>query len=157
MKKVLIAIDYNPTAQGVAEIGYSLAESMNGETTLLHVVSDYTYYSSLDYSPIMGFDSFSNLGMLQTNTVVELKNAAQKYLEKIKLFLNDSSINTIIKDGDSGNAIIETSKEINAEVIVMGSHSRRGLEKILMGSVAEKVLRNSSIPIFIIPVKEKNA
>ncbi|MEO8719983.1 MAG: universal stress protein [Ginsengibacter sp.] len=157
MKKVLIAIDYNPTAQGVAEIGYSLAKSMNAETTLLHVVSDYTYYSSLDYSPIMGFDSFSNLGMLQTNTVVELKNAAQKYLEKIKLFLNDSSINTIIKDGDSGNAIIETSKEINAEVIVMGSHSRRGLEKILMGSVAEKVLRNSSIPIFIIPVKEKNA
>jgi nucleotide-binding universal stress UspA family protein len=36
----------------------------------------------------------------------------------------------------------------------MGSHSRRGLEKILMGSVAEKVLRNSRIPLFIIPVVE---
>jgi nucleotide-binding universal stress UspA family protein len=69
MKKILIAIDYNPTAQNIAQTGYSLAKSMNAEVTLLHVVADYTYYSSLDYSPILGFDSFSNLGMIQTNTV----------------------------------------------------------------------------------------
>lgn len=154
MKKILIAIDYNPTAKNVAETGYSLAKSMNAEITLLHVVADYTYYSSLDYSPIMGFDSFSNLGMLQTNTVVELQSAAQKYLEKIKSHLGDAAIKTIVKDGDSGDAIVEASKELNADVIVMGSHSRRGLEKILMGSVSEKVLRNSHIPLFIIPVSE---
>ena len=155
MKKILIAIDYNPTAQNIAETGYSLAKSMNAEITLLHVVADYTYYSSLDYSPIMGFDSFSNLGMLQTDTVTELQSAAQKYLEKIKAHLGDPSIKTIVKDGDSGDAIIDAAKELNADVIVMGSHSRRGLEKILMGSVAEKVLRNSRIPLFIIPVVEK--
>jgi nucleotide-binding universal stress UspA family protein len=43
---------------------------------------------------------------------------------------------------------------LDVDVIVMGSHSRRGLEKILMGSVAEKVLRNSTLPLFIIPVVE---
>lgn len=154
MKKVLIAIDYNPTAQNIAETGYSLAKSMNAEITLLHVVADYTYYSSLDYSPIMGFDSFSNLGMLQTNTVTDLQSAAQEYLKKIKTHLGDPAIKTIVKDGDSGDAIIDAAKELNADVIVMGSHSRRGLEKILMGSVAEKVLRNSQIPLFIIPVVE---
>jgi nucleotide-binding universal stress UspA family protein len=154
MKKILIAIDYNPTAQNIAETGYSLAKSMNAEITLLHVVADYTYYSSLDYSPIMGFDSFSNLGMLQTNTVTELQSAAQDYLKKIKTHLGDPAIKTIVKDGDSGDAIIDAAKDLNADVIVMGSHSRRGLEKILMGSVAEKVLRNSRIPLFIIPVVE---
>lgn len=155
MKKILIAIDYNPTAQQVAEAGYSLAKSMNAEVTLLHVVADSTYYSSLDYSPIMGFDSFSNLGVLQTNTVVELQNAAQDYLEKTKKYLGAESANSIVKDGDTGDAIIETAKELNADIIVMGSHSRRGLEKMLMGSVAEKVLRRSAIPLFIIPVKKE--
>ena len=154
MKKILISIDYNPTAQDVAKKGYELAQSMNAEVTLLHVVADYTYYSSLDYSPIMGFDSFSNLGVLQTNTVTELQNAAEDYLNKTKSSLGDDSIKIIVKDGDSGQAIINAAKEYEADVIVMGSHSRRGLEKILMGSVAEKVLRNSTLPLFIIPVVE---
>ncbi|MGN6195687.1 MAG: universal stress protein [Ginsengibacter sp.] len=154
MKKILIAIDYNPTAQNIARSGYSLAKSMNAEVTLLHVVADYTYYSSLDYSPILGFDSFSNLGMIQTNTVTELQNAAKDYLQKMKSFLGDDAIQIITKDGDSGDSILDAAKETNADIIVMGSHSRHGLDKILMGSVAEKVLRNSRIPLFIIPVVE---
>lgn len=154
MKKVLIAIDYNPTAQNIAKKGYDLAKSMNAQVILLHVVADYTYYSSLDYSPIMGFDSFSNLGVLQTNTIVDLQNAAHDYLDKTKGYLEDSSIQTIVKDGDFGQAIVDAAKELDVDVIVLGSHSRRGLEKILMGSVAEKVLRNSPVPLFIIPVTE---
>jgi len=154
MKKVLIAIDYNPTARHIAKKGYELAKSMNAQIILLHVVADYTYYSSLDYSPIMGFDSFSNLGILQTDTVTELQHAAQDYLDKTKQYLGGEDIQTIVKDGDSGQAIIDAAKELDVDVIVMGSHSRRGLEKILMGSVAEKVLRNSSLPLFIIPVVE---
>ena len=155
MKKVLIAIDYNPTAQKIAETGYSLAKSMNAEITLLHVVADFTYYSSLDYSPIMGFDSFSTMGMVQTNTVAELEKAALEYLEKTKKHLDDASIKTLVRDGDSGDAIIEAANELKADVIVLGSHSRRGLDKILMGSVAEKVLRHSKTPLFVIPVSEK--
>jgi nucleotide-binding universal stress UspA family protein len=155
MQKVLIAIDYNPTAQHIAKKGYELAKSMNAQIILLHVVADYTYYSALDYSPIMGFDSFSNLGILQTDTVTELQRAAQDYLDKTRQYLGGEDIQTVVKDGDSGQAIIDAAKELDVDVIVMGSHSRRGLEKILMGSVAEKVLRNSSLPLFIIPVVEK--
>lgn len=155
MKKILIAIDYNPTAQKIAETGYALAKSMNAQVVLLHVVADYTYYSSLDYSPIMGFDNFSNLGAIQANTVVELENAAHEYLEKSKSHLCDTTIQTLVKDGDTGDAILEAAKNLQADVIVLGSHSRRGLDKILMGSVAEKVLRHSKVPLFIIPVNEK--
>lgn len=156
MKKILIALDYDPTAKRIAEAGYELAKSMGAEVILLHVVADYTYYSSLDYSPIMGFDQFSNLGAVQMDSVTELENAAHEYLEKSKAHLGDPSIKTLIKDGDSGEAILEASKSLEVDLIVLGSHGRKGLDKILMGSVAEKVLRNSKIPLFIIPINGKN-
>lgn len=153
MKKVLIALDFDPSAQKIAETGYELAKSMNAQVILLHVVADATYYSSLNYSPIMGFDSFSNLDIVQTDAVTGLKEAAQNYLDKSKHYLGDETIQTIIKDGDFGEGILEAATEMNADIIVMGTHSRSGLDKILMGSVAEKVLHKSSIPLFIIPTK----
>ena len=67
MKKILIALDYDPTAQKVAETGHKLAKAMNARTILLHVISDATYYSSLNYSPIMGFGGFSNADTIQTD------------------------------------------------------------------------------------------
>ncbi|HEY5370835.1 MAG TPA: universal stress protein [Hanamia sp.] len=157
MKKILIAIDYNPTAKIIAASGFELAKSMNAEVVLLHVVADYTYYSSLDYSPVLGFDSFSNLGAIQTNTVLELQNAAKDYLEKIKRQLGGNSIQTLVKEGDTGDAILEAANDSNADIIVMGTHGRRGLDKILMGSVAEKVMRHSKVPLFIIPSKESES
>jgi nucleotide-binding universal stress UspA family protein len=159
MKKILIAVDYDPSAQQIAETGYALAKSMNAQVVLLHVTSDYVYYSSLDYSPILGYDSFSNLGALQTNAVEELAKAAENYLQATKQHLGDDSIRTVVKDGDFGEVILEVAEEMNIDIIVLGTHGRRGLDKILMGSVAEKVLRNSQIPMFIIPTKkdeEKN-
>jgi len=153
MKKVLIALDYDPTAQKVVETGHKLARALNARTILLHVVSDATYYSSLNYSPIMGFGGFSNVGTIQTDTAEELEKAAQKYLDKIRDHLDDERIETIVSNGDFGETILKTATKLNVDIIVMGTHSRRGLEKILVGSVAEKVLRHSLVPLFIIPTK----
>ncbi len=151
MKKILIALDYDPSAQNIAEKGYELASGMNASVILLHVVSDPTYYSSLNYSPIMGFDSFSNLDVVQTGAADSLKKAAQGYLDKTREFLGGSNITSIIKEGDFGDGILEAAQETGADIIVMGTHSRRGIDKILMGSVAEKVLHHSTVPLFIIP------
>ncbi len=49
----------------------------------------------------------------------------------------------------------EFAKEQHADIIVMGSHSRRWLENILMGGVTEKVLHHTTIPLFIVPTKPK--
>ena len=54
VKKVLIALDYNPTAQKVAEVGFSTAKAMNADIVLLHVISDAVYYSSIEYSTYYG-------------------------------------------------------------------------------------------------------
>lgn len=151
MKKILIALDYNPSAQKVAEIGHRLAKSMNAKVVLLHVVSDFTYYSSLNYSPIMGFDSFSNA--IETEGGTELKRVAQNFLERSKEHLNDDTIQTTVRSGEFAKTILDTAEELEADIIVMGTHSRRGLEKILLGSVAEQVLKHSLIPLFIIPTR----
>ncbi len=151
MKKVLIALDYNPTAQKIAETGYGLAKAMNAQTILLHVISDPIYYSSLNYSPIMGFDSFSNV--VETDTAEKLTKTAQNYLDKSKQYLGDQRIQTVVRKGVFGETILNTAIELKVDIIVMGTHSRRGLEKILVGSVAENVLHHSLIPLFIIPTK----
>ena len=153
MKKILIALDYNPSAQKVAETGYDLAKALKARTILLHVTSDATYYSSLNYSPIMGFGSFSNV--VETDTAEELKKVAQDYLDKSKQHLGDEKIQTVVKNGVFGETILKTATELKVDIIVMGTHSRRGLEKILVGSVAENVLHHSSIPLFIIPTKTR--
>ena len=155
-KKVLIALDYNPTAQKVAEVGFSMAKAMNAEVILMHVISDPVYYSSAEYSPVMGFNGFLESGQWQLNSIDGLKKASQQFLNKSKLHLGDKTIQTLVKEGDFAESILQTAKDMHADIIVMGSHSRKWLENILIGSVTEKVLHNTSIPLFIIPTKKRN-
>ncbi|MCX6234076.1 MAG: universal stress protein [Bacteroidetes bacterium] len=156
MTKVLIALDYDPTAQKVAELGFSLAKTMGAEVILLHVISDPVYYSSAEYSPIMGFNGFMETGPLQLNSVDALKRASLHFLDKSRHHLGDKSIQTLVEEGDLAESILKTAKDLHVDVIVMGSHSRKWLEKIVMGSVTEKVLSHTSIPLFIIPTKRHN-
>jgi nucleotide-binding universal stress UspA family protein len=156
VKKVLIALDYNPTAQKVAEEGFSIAKAMNAEIILLHVISDLVYYSSTEYSPIMGFTGFMDTGPVQLDSLNSLKEAALHFLDKSRLHLGDKSIQTIVKEGDFAESILDAAKEVHADIIILGSHSRKWLENVVMGSVTEKVLRHTPIPLFIIPTKKQN-
>ena len=154
MKKVLIAMDYDPTAQKIAEQGFKLAKAMGAEVVLLHVISDPVYYTSREYSPIMGFDGFLEMDPMLLKGIDGLKKASQEFLNKSKQHLGDESIHTLVKEGDFGETILKTAKEVHADTIVLGSHSRKWLENIVMGSVTEKVLHHTSIPLFIIPTKK---
>ena len=156
MKKVLIALDYNPTAQKVAEVGFSVAKSMNAEITLLHVITDPVFYATSGYSPIMGFQGFVDVSPLQLSSVQGLKEASLKFLEASKIHLGDKTIQTIVKEGDFADSILATAKELKADVIVIGSHSRKWLENVIMGSVTEKVLHHTPIPLLIVPTKKSN-
>lgn len=155
INKVMIALDYDPTAQKVAEVGYTLAKSLGAEIILLHVVSDPIYYSTPGYSPIMGFEGFTETVSIQLNSMEALKNASLAFLERSKQHLGDDAIQTLVTDGDSAESILKAAKENHADIIVMGSHSRRWLDEILMGSVTEKVLHHTSIPLYIVPTKNK--
>jgi nucleotide-binding universal stress UspA family protein len=154
MKKVLIALDYNPTAQKVAETGYLLAKSLDAEVTLLHVITDPAFYTTSGFSPVMGYNGFVDVGPTILESTEGLKDASLQYLDKTRKHLKDSSIHTLVNEGDTAETILKTAEDLHANVIVMGSHSQKWLENILMGSVTEEVLKKSSIPLFIIPTKK---
>lgn len=78
-----------------------------------------------------------------------LKNFSIKHL-------GDDAIQTIVKEGDFAESILQAAKESHADVIVMGTLSQKWLENLVMGSVTEKVLRHTTKPLFIIPTKKQS-
>ena len=145
INKVLIALDYDETAQKVAEIGFAMAQAMNAETILLHVISEQpVYYSSYTY-----------MRELSVNIMGDLKVSTQKFLDKTKKHLGDESIKTVLKEGEISEMILKAAREMKVDMIVMGTHSRKWLENILLGSVAADVLKKSDLPMFIVPTKKR--
>ena len=155
MKKVIIALDYDPTAQKVAEEGFSMAKAMNAKVTLLHVITDPVFYATSGFSPIMGFSGYVDVSPTILDSIDGLKDASLQYLDKIRQHLGDKTIQTMVKEGDFADSILNTAKEMNTDVIVLGSHSRKWLENILVGSVTEKILSQTNIPLFIVPTKQR--
>jgi nucleotide-binding universal stress UspA family protein len=153
MKKILIALDYSQSAQKIAEVGYSLGKAMGAEITLLHVMEDSTYYSILEYPPVGDFMGFNHteISRLFNNGQRE---AMLQFLDQTKRFLGDASIQTILKDGEFAETILNFAKEIQAGLIVMGSHSKGWLRNIVLGSITESVLRHTTIPLFIVPTEK---
>ena len=155
MKKVLIALDYEPSAEKIAEAGYAIASALKAEIVLLHVIAEPAYYSSMEYSPIMGFSGFmDSFDAGLSNEVKEnISTLAQEFLNKSKAQLGNENINTLVTEGAFADSIVEAAGKEQADMIVMGSHNRRGLDKLLMENVAEKVLHLSNIPVMVIPIK----
>lgn len=153
IEKVLIALDYDPTAQKVAETGFALAKAIGAEIILLHVISDPVNYSSPGHVTIMGFAGHVEMGPF-LDSADGLRKASQHFLDKAKDHLEDNSIQTLVKEGDLAESILLAAKDLNVDILVMGSHSRKWLENIILGSVTEKVLRHITIPLFIIPTKK---
>jgi nucleotide-binding universal stress UspA family protein len=146
IKKVLIALDYDATSKKVADEGYSLAQSMNAETILLHVISELpVYYSESNYNHEFKVDMLD-----------DLNKTTQAFLDKLKKHLGDDAVQTVIKEGEVADTILKTIKELDADIIVLGSHTRKWLESIIQGSHSDDIITNSPIPVLIVPIKKKD-
>jgi len=143
MKKILIAIDYDGTAAKIAKAGQALATAMNAEVVLLHVISELPVY----YSSYMFIPDF------QIDVLEDLKISTQHFLDKTKKQMGDNHIETVLKEGDISDAILNTANEMGVDVIVMGTHGRKWLDSILMGSQVEAVMKKTTIPLLVIPTK----
>ncbi len=154
MKKVLIAIDYAPAAQMVAEAGLSIAKAMGATAVLVHVLAEPQYYAPSAYSPITGFGGYMDMSFSEPVVGEQLREAAFGFLNKIRSHAGDASIETIVREGDTATALLDAAATEGADMIVIGSHSRKWLESVLMGSVAGEVLRHTTIPLYIVPTKK---
>jgi nucleotide-binding universal stress UspA family protein len=152
MKKVLICIDYNPTSELVADAGYELATSLNAEVCLIHVIADAQYYG-VQYPTFMGYVGIDS--EVDLNIGKEMIQVANNFLDTVKIHLNDTKILTKVLEGSTADVIIEYAKYLNADIIVLGTHSHNLLEKILIGDVASKVLKDTKVPVYMVPTKKK--
>jgi nucleotide-binding universal stress UspA family protein len=103
----------------------------------------------------MGFDGYLETGPVDNDSVEGLIKASLHFLDQTKRHLKDDSIQTRVGEGEFAESILKVAGEVHADVIVIGSHSQKWLEKIVMGSVTEKVLKHSTIPLFIIPTRKR--
>lgn len=154
MKKVLIAIDYNPSSQKVAESGYELAKLMGAEVCLIHVMSEMAHYG-MRYPTFMGYEGYDT-GAVDIEMINEMQKVTEDYLKSAARHLNDPNVITHLAEGDAANVLLEYSEQWNADLLVMGTHSHSAIEKLLMGTVASSVLEKTNIPVYMVPVKKEN-
>lgn len=80
------------------------------------------------------------------------RNYKEHYVKKIG---NNVPFQIVTKSGREDEEILTFASQENVDIIVMGTHGRTGVEHVFFGSVAEKVLRHSPFPVFVIPCKKK--
>ena len=154
-KKILIALDYDSNAQDIAKQGYSLAEALKADVILLHVVADFRVYSTYEFAPLSGFSGLSNNDFIDYPREQGLMRRGEHLLAQIKLDHQNPATETLVVEGDFSETIIKTAHQNQADIIVIGSHRKQWLEKLVWGSVAHEVLLHSDIPVFIIPIKQE--
>lgn len=141
IKKILIAIDDSPISEKVASVGFQLGRQLNAEIALLSVIDNAaTYMTDGNVTP----REMVNL------MKIDYKKNQQLLIEKV---FKDFKIWTFIEEGKVYETILKVAEEWESDLIIMGTHGRTGLTHLLMGSVAEKVVRHSTKPLFIVPTK----
>lgn len=148
MKKVLIALDYNPNSEKVVDKGYELAQLMEAKVCLFHVLAEVRYYG-MQYEPFMGYEGYAF--PIDYKIQEEFVNVAKDYLEKTAAHLHGDNIITHLAEGDTAKKILEFAEEWKADVVVMGTHSHSTLEKLFLGTVASTVLERTKIPVYMVP------
>lgn len=142
----MIAFDFHTSTKNVLEVGFTMAKAMGAKVVLLHVKINLTSYSLI----------YEKMDLLQLESVVDIEIAAQNSLTNSKYLLADDMIQTMVKQGDFAVSILDAAKEMAVDIIVMGAHSTKWLEEIVMGRVTNKLLQHSKIPLLIIPTNKQS-
>jgi len=134
-RHVVVAVDFSDCSQDAVEYAFQIAKEFEVQMTLIHVEDLPSY--SLDF----------NLTYLETQK--EKRMQADKHMKELCSLFEDKGITAacVQKVPPVQEAILKTIEENNANLLVMGTHGRTGLSRLLMGSVASGLLRKSTVPI----------
>lgn len=141
IKKILLPVDFSEVAPVVAKWAKDFARQLKAKIILAYILEDLTAYEGI---------------YVDVKTLTELENTlfegAKKSMEDFlkEHFSDFPEVEPVIEKGDVVETLLEIAKEKGADLIVMGTHGRKGLDKILFGSVAEGVVKNSPIPVVTI-------
>jgi nucleotide-binding universal stress UspA family protein len=137
IKHVLVPVDFSENSKKILEAAGYFSEICQAQLHVVFVVQSFDDYSGffVPHMPVAKFEE-------------EMVQAAE---EKMKGFLlGHNKIESKVLVGDVGEEIIRHAEESSMDLIVMGTHGYKGLEKVMFGSVAEKVVRSSPCPVLTI-------
>jgi nucleotide-binding universal stress UspA family protein len=136
LARILVAVDGSESAKKAFENAIYLAQKCNSKLDVIHVVTCE-----------LGGDSATIYELLD-----EAKIKAKKMLEeyKIEASKNNIPIDITITQGDAANIIIELSKKIKYDLIIMGTRGRSAFEELLLGSVSLKVTHHAICPVMVV-------
>lgn len=150
-KRILVPIDGSATSNLGLQQAIQLAKDQKATLLLLHVV---------DESPLI--QSAIADGALFTNLLKSLAENGEKILLKAEGLARQKRVKThttLVENslGPVADAILKQAKKLRADLIVIGTHGRRGGARLIMGSDAESVVRQSSVPVLLIRSKTRAA
>ncbi len=141
--KVLVPLDGSSLAEAALPHARALAECTNAQVVLLRVAID----------PGAEF-AFADPSIAEP-LVEQMETEAKKYLSAVarELYRDGFKVSTMMREGPVAETILDVAAEIGADVIVMCTHGRTGPARWLMGSIADRVVRGSKVPVMLIRPK----
>jgi len=145
-KKILFCTDFSENSDYAFDYAYGIAKRDGGLLYMLHVIPQNPHQ-------VYAYIPQDDLEMIQKNIDQYVdENFRERYEKKIE---KGVQYEIITKSGREDEEILQFAKTENVDIIVIGTHGRTGIDHVFFGSVAEKVLRHSVFPVFIIPCKKK--
>lgn len=145
-KKILVPLDGSPLAEAVLPHAQALAKSEGAEIVLL----------SVPVTP--NLEMLSRSPGLANRIIEETEKQTEAYLEAevAKLTRDGTKVTSVMREGPIPEVILAVADEMQIDVITMSTHGRSGIQRWLMGSVADRVVNHAHIPVMLIHPLSKN-
>lgn len=149
MKKIIVAVDFSNATPGVLEMAASLAKPHNAGLELFHVIEPEPSYTAYGFTP----DEFPAMNAFQE----EAKRRATRKLEELlaTVRVDVPQATSHMAEGSPLHALLDHVKTSGADFVVVGSHGHGVIASLLLGSVAEGMVRKAAVPTLVVPAMAK--
>ena len=147
-KNILVTTDFSEASDGAVAMAGELARAANVKLTLLHVHGRPPAAPEADVPPDSVLVS-KNLDQDAIEGLERLKSTTLADLDNVKV--------VTIEHASAPLAIIDYAEETHADLIVIGTHGRTGIARLLLGSVAEKVVRHAHCAVLVVPHEKRQS
>lgn len=144
-KRILVPTDFSNYADNALKYALDIAKQYQAKVFLLHIIDDNIQQCAVDYCLS---DAVMNEIIRESITVSNDK--LQQEINRVTGNASDIEISYYVKRGIPYDEILKEQGEKNIDLIVIASHGRTGIRRILIGSVAEKIMRGAKCPVMLV-------
>ncbi|HEX7889789.1 MAG TPA: universal stress protein [Ramlibacter sp.] len=141
-KHILLATDGSPASEHAAQLAVDLARVHGAKLTAVYVVDPYPYLGIGEANPL-GFQAYMSAALQHASEAHAKVHAQCEQAPKVPFQPR------LVEDVAAAAGIVQSARQVEADLIVLGSHGRTGVARLMLGSVAGKVVAESAIPVLV--------